>query len=215
VTIPYCISYTDRYICIVEFVVRSEATRKRIIEETAGLFNKQGYAGTSLSDLEKATKLTKGSIYGNFQNKEQVAIAAFDYNLQLIRDAIQQKVDAAGNYYEKLIAHIQVYQNADKSFFPEGGCPMQNTATEADDTNEELRKRAEGGLIMWKDDMVKLIEEGVAAKEFKLGTDAEQVALNIIALVEGAILIARATKQIKYAVTIFDLAKEVINKIRI
>ena len=52
---------------------RSEKTRQLIIETAAPIFNKKGYAGTSLSDLTQATGLTKGSIYGNFKNKDEVA----------------------------------------------------------------------------------------------------------------------------------------------
>jgi len=39
--------------------------------------------GTSLSDMTDATGLTKGSIYGNFNSKDEVALAAFDHNLKM------------------------------------------------------------------------------------------------------------------------------------
>jgi len=48
---------------------KSENTRKYIIEKVAPVFNKKGFTGTYLSDMEKATGLTKGSIYGNFKDK--------------------------------------------------------------------------------------------------------------------------------------------------
>ena len=60
---------------------KAERTREFIVEKTAPLFNRKGYAGTSMSDLTEATGLTKGAIYGNFENKDEVALAAFDYNL--------------------------------------------------------------------------------------------------------------------------------------
>ncbi len=61
-----------------EELTKAERTRQYIIASTAEIFNKKGYEGTSLTDLTSATKLTKGSIYGNFRNKEEVAAAAFD-----------------------------------------------------------------------------------------------------------------------------------------
>ncbi len=54
---------------------KAERTRKFIVERTAPIFNMKGYSGTSLTDLTAATGLTKGSIYGNFENKDDVAIA--------------------------------------------------------------------------------------------------------------------------------------------
>ena len=59
---------------------KAERTRNFIIEKTAEIFNRKGYAGTSMSDITEATGLTKGSIYGNFENKEDVALAVFEYN---------------------------------------------------------------------------------------------------------------------------------------
>ncbi|RKM92681.1 TetR/AcrR family transcriptional regulator, partial [Aquimarina sp. AD10] len=61
-------------------MIRSEKTRQLIIKKTASIFNKKGYTGTYLSDLTNATGLTKGSIYGNFKDKNEVALEAFRYN---------------------------------------------------------------------------------------------------------------------------------------
>jgi len=175
-----------------KFVPRSENTRNLIIEATAELFNKKGYAGTSIADLEKATNLTKGSIYGNFENKEQVALAAFDYNLSAIRKKIGTVVAAAPTYKGKILAYLEAYNNLE--VVNSGGCPLQNTAVEADDTHEELRKRAADGLLSFKGGIMELINKGIGAKEFKEDVNAETVALTFIALIEGAILISRATK---------------------
>ena len=51
---------------------KAEKTKEFIIEKSAPIFNKKGYAGTSLADIMEATNLTKGSIYGNFENKDEL-----------------------------------------------------------------------------------------------------------------------------------------------
>ena len=71
---------------------KSERTKKFIIEKTAPVFNEKGYAGTSMNDLMMVTGLTKGSIYGNFQNKDEVALAAFDYNFGKVLSYIKNLV---------------------------------------------------------------------------------------------------------------------------
>ena len=48
---------------------KADRTKAFITEKTAAIFNKKGYAGTSLTDMTGATGLTKGSIYGNFEDK--------------------------------------------------------------------------------------------------------------------------------------------------
>ena len=59
-------------------MTKSERTRQFIIERSAALFNRKGYAGTSLNDIIEVTGLSKGGIYGNFKKgKEEIAVAAF------------------------------------------------------------------------------------------------------------------------------------------
>ena len=61
---------------------KAEKTRAFIIEKSAPVFNIKGYAGTSLNDLMLATGLTKGSIYGNFKDKDDVALSVYRYSVR-------------------------------------------------------------------------------------------------------------------------------------
>ena len=56
-----------------------EQTRENIIRQAAALFNQQGFAGASMSDIMLATGLQKGGIYRHFESKEALALEAFDY----------------------------------------------------------------------------------------------------------------------------------------
>ena len=150
-----------------ETLSKAERTRKFIIEKTASIFNTQGYAGTSLSDLTQATGLTKGSIYGNFENKEQVALAVFDHNYDRILRTTRELINQADTYREKLLIYSKVYHDFMESSFPQGGCPILNTAIEADDTNHLLKNRAADAILKWKENIVKLIQDGSLAGEFK------------------------------------------------
>jgi TetR/AcrR family transcriptional regulator, transcriptional repressor for nem operon len=176
------------------FKPRSEATRQAIIEATAEIFNKKGYAGTSLSDLTEATQLTKGSIYGNFENKEDVALAAFEYNVGLIRAIVLERVEKANSFKDKLAVYTTIFTSKENVVFPKGGCPMLNMGTEADDTFEVMRQRVADSLMRWKNSIQSIIELGIEAKEFKADTNAEQIALTMVAITEGAMLLGRVTK---------------------
>lgn len=172
---------------------KAERTRQFIIEKTAGIFNTKGYVGTSLSDLTEATGLTKGSIYGNFESKEAVALACFDYNLSRISAAIQQRLDQAPTFHQKLMVYAQVYHHFSGIPFPEGGCPILNTAIDADDTNNLLKDKAAKAIAAWKKRLIDLIRGGIEAGEFTAHVQPEQLALSIIALIEGGIMIAKVT----------------------
>ncbi len=174
-------------------ISKSERTRNFIIETTAPIFNVKGYAGTSMSDLTEATKLTKGSIYGNFADKEEVALAAFDYNYGRVTNTIRQRMQQMNSFHDKLMVYAQVYDQFSRGVFPRGGCPVLNTAIEADDTHPLLKEKAAKAIQKWKKTIEDLIKGGIAAGEFRQDTDYHRIALSIIALIEGGIMIAKVT----------------------
>jgi TetR/AcrR family transcriptional regulator, transcriptional repressor for nem operon len=172
---------------------KADRTRQFIIETTAALFNTKGYEGTSMSDITEATGLTKGSIYGNFTNKEEVALAVFDHNLDIILKSIREKVALAQSYHDKLMIYAKVYGNYNRAPFPQGGCPILNTAVEADDTAGLLKERAAKAVIRWKRGIMNLIQGGMNTGEFNKNVDQERIALSMIALIEGGMMIAKVT----------------------
>ncbi|WP_426295490.1 TetR family transcriptional regulator C-terminal domain-containing protein [Dyadobacter endophyticus] len=172
---------------------KAERTRNFIIEKTAEIFNRKGYAGTSMADITEATGLTKGSIYGNFQNKEEVALAVFEYNRSLVFNRVQAELEKAGSYFEKLMVYGRIYKDVIASVSNRGGCPILNTAVEADDTNIPLRLSAAKALFSWKKNLVGIIEKGTEAGEFRKGINAEEMAVSIIALIEGGVMFSQVT----------------------
>lgn len=194
---------------------KAERTRDFIIKNTAQVFNMKGYAGTSLSDLTKATGLTKGSIYGNFENKEEVALAVFDYNCKQIGQTIAAQLNLAETYRDKLMVYAKVYKEliVATKVNQNGGCPILNTAIDADDTNALLKEKAATAVQKWKDNLIHLMELGIANKEFKSDINAPQVALSMIALIEGGIMIARVTDDASAMDSILNTVALLINQL--
>ncbi len=172
---------------------KSDRTRQFIIERTAPVFNEKGYAGTSLSDLTMATGLTKGSIYGNFENKDEVALAAFDHNFSRISHYLKDRIAATENAIERLLVYPAVYGDFLKIPFLKAGCPILNTSTEADDTHPELRERAKNALAFWKSTIVKEVTRGIKRGEIKADTDPNEFAIILMSVIEGAIMQAKVT----------------------
>lgn len=172
---------------------KAERTRQFIIEKTAPVFNAKGYAGTSMNDLMHATGLTKGSIYGNFTNKDEVALAAFDYNFAAIVSHIRLQVENRSLIIDKLLVYPETYRNFLQLPFLKAGCPVLNTSSEADDTHPLLRKKAMNALKLWKHSVEKHIETGIEKKEIKASTNAGEFSAILMSLIEGAVMQAKVT----------------------
>jgi TetR/AcrR family transcriptional repressor of nem operon len=174
---------------------KAERTRQYIIEKTAPVFNTKGIAGTSLNDLMLVTGLTKGSIYGNFGNKDDVALAAFDYNYGRVVEYLKARIFAKENSIERLLVYPQVYRDFLKIPFLKPGCPVLNTSTEADDTHPLLKAKAADALLFWKKALENQIKRGIARKEIKKHTDPVETAVVIMSMIEGAIMQAKVTNR--------------------
>ncbi|WP_247237981.1 TetR/AcrR family transcriptional regulator [Telluribacter sp. SYSU D00476] len=174
-------------------ISKSERTKQYIVERVAPIFNEKGYAGTSFTDLTKATGLTKGCIYGNFENKDEIALAAFDYNFNCVTLYIKDKILASENSIERLLVYPRVYHDFLEVPFLQPGCPILNTSTEADDTHPKLRERASNALAYWKQSIENQIKRGIQRGEVKADTNPSEIAVILISIIEGAIMQAKVT----------------------
>ena len=190
---------------------KAEQTRSFIIEKTSPIFNMKGFAGTSMQDLTDATGLTKGSIYGNFKNKDDVALEVFKYNRDKMTAFFSNEISKKRTNREKLLAYPELNINFFSKIITEGGCPIMNTAIEADDTHPQLKEAARKAFINWKESIVAIIEAGKENNEFKATTNAEENALAILSLIEGAVMITKLTGKIDSLKLILNTLKKLIN----
>jgi TetR/AcrR family transcriptional repressor of nem operon len=172
---------------------KSEKTKQFIVEQTASLFNQKGFAGTSLQDIMTATGLSKGGVYGNFEGKEAIALAVFDYNYALVKEHFKTQILATPNAVDRLLCYPHTYAQYERYPFMAAGCPILNTATEADDTHPALRARAASALDDWRCAIENQVKRGIARAEIKCNADPTQVAVIMISLIEGAFMQAKVT----------------------
>lgn len=178
---------------------KAEKTKQFIIEKTAPVFNTKGYTSTSLSDITKATRLTKGSIYGNFENKEQVALEAYRYNAGSLKEKmISSFSDKFPTSIDKLYAFIAFYRESWRSVFLSGGCPLMNAATESDDIFPDLRNLVIQSFEDWISKISSVISDGQEKGELNKTPDAEEYASLFIMMIEGGILLSKTTGDEKF-----------------
>ncbi len=175
-------------------MTKSERTRQFIIEKTAPLFNTKGYDGTSMSDLIQATGLTKGSLYGNFKDKEDISMEAFRYSIGKVRESVRKELNELSTYKKQLAALLDFY--ARYVFDPpvKGGCPLLNTAIDADDNRIAMRSVVTKELMTTINFISDLLKEGVKAGEFKKGIRTMDIAYTFFCSVEGAIMFSRVER---------------------
>lgn len=168
---------------------KGELTRRKIVEAAAPIFNRHGYEGSSLTALMEATGLQKGGIYRHFANKEELAAEAFDYIWGTVWKARQVDVDAEAGGLEKLKQFIANF--VERRAPVPGGCPVLNTAVDADDGNSVLRARVAKALRTWVDLLAGFVAEAQEQGTARRDVEPKDVATLVVASLEGALMMSR------------------------
>jgi len=172
-------------------VSKGEQTREMILAQAAQLFSRQGYFGSSLSDIMHETGLEKGGIYNHFSSKEQLALEAFDFSVELVRQRTRLALAGKVNAVDRLLAIVAVFQGLVEDPLLGGGCPILNTAVEADDAQPALRERACNAMDDWRETVHRIVKKGIDRQEIRPGVDADALATLLISSLEGAIMLSK------------------------
>ncbi|MBD0849164.1 TetR/AcrR family transcriptional regulator [Maribacter arenosus] len=177
---------------------KAERTTAFIIETVAPVFIKHGYVGTSMSDLTEATGLTKGALYGNFENKEALALAAYEYSINKLLMAIDERLEIEGDSLDKLFSLTKFYRNYDVFTQELGGCPVLNMGVDAQDNNKLLAAAASETIKTIEGKIALVLEKGVNNNELHLPVTPLQFAKQFYTMLQGAVAMNTITRDRKY-----------------
>lgn len=190
-----------------------EGTRIKILEQSARLFNVQGYKATSISDITAATGLTKGAIYRHFQDKEDLEEKTFAHLAKGIVTRLQKVVKEQDNAPDKLKAICAFYEDHVEGLFIEGGCPMLNAAIESDDTKEGLKAGVFSLMETLQEGLWTIIKNGIKYGQIKPETDADHYSSLFIATLEGGIMMSKLRGNNKDMETVLKHLYKIIDEI--
>lgn len=166
---------------------KAELTSEYILEIAAPIFNKNGYAATSMRDITEATSLTKGAIYGNFKNKEALAIAAFKFTVKNLMKDISKHLELSNSPIQKLFLISDFYRNYYQYSKKNGGCAVLNIGVDANNQNTLLLKKVKEVIEKIQDQVATIIENGIEAGEISSEINAMQYAKRLDTMIQGAV----------------------------
>ncbi|MEO8238494.1 MAG: TetR family transcriptional regulator [Flavobacterium sp.] len=185
-------------------------TSEFILDKVAPIFNKQGYIGTSLTDITKATGLTKGAIYCNFSNKEDLALKSFQLNINLAITPLFKLIAVEEGSINKLKT-ITNYQRGYYDLVKDrGGCPMLRAGVDTKFINPLLFKTAQNLSQKFIIGLTNIIQEGINNNEIQQNIDPVKNAQILLSLIEGSSLLAFTHNDQTYITTAMDFIDNTI-----
>lgn len=190
---------------------KAKKTTQFIIETVAPIFNKKGYAATSMSDITKATGLTKGAIYGNFKNKEDLALSAFRHNSIRITSEIEEHINKGSTPLGKLHLITDFFRNYYDFTNEIGGCPILNTGIDSNNQNIILNARVKQVIGRIQKYIRDLIDEGKEAGEIKMTIVSTTYAKRFYSLLQGAVFMSHTMNDNSYVIDAANVINDTMN----
>ncbi len=177
---------------------KGEQTKEYILHKAARLFNERGYFGASMSDIMAVTGMEKGGIYNHFKSKDDLAVQAYEYAVDLMRQAFATAIKGKYHAVDRLQAVVAVFQKIPDGSPLMGGCPVMNTAVHAKTTHPELLNCARQTMIEWQDFIRRIAQSGIERGQLKPDTDIEMLTTILISTLEGAIMLTQLHRDDSY-----------------
>jgi len=186
---------------------KGERTRARIIDAAARLIYERGVAGTTLDDVRAAADVSGSQLYHYFADKDDLVQAVISRQADVIVGN-QEQADLATN--EGLRAWRDMVIAAARSGDARGGCPLGSLGSQLAETGPEARALVAAGFGRWSAAISVGLRALHAAGPLPAGIDPDDLAVTLLAALQGGLLLAqveRDTRPLETAVdTILALA---------
>lgn len=171
-------------------LTKAERTKQFIIETAAPIYNQKGISGANIDDVLDATKLTKGCLYGHFENKEDLSLQVIDYMIENNSKKLLSMISKEKTAKRKIFNYFDFYKNPIETHI-KGGCPLINMAVESDDNFPRVKEKIAEVFRQGQNMFVEILKQGIQNGEFSNELLPEIYAFKAVAAIEGAVVMCR------------------------
>ncbi|MEU4323694.1 TetR/AcrR family transcriptional regulator [Nonomuraea dietziae] len=170
--------------------VKGDQTRTRLIDAARALVEARGYFGTGLNEVIEAGGAPRGSLYHHFPGgKDQLTAEALVVSAREIDALIRSLADGVTDTRELIEAVLDALADRMEEAGYAKGCPIATVALEVAATNASLQQVCAEAYDGWERALAdRLVADGHGRDQ------AEDLACSLLALVEGALVLARARR---------------------
>ena len=175
------------------------STREAVIAAATRLIHVHGYNAMALDDVLRESGVGKGNFYYHFKSKEDLGHAILD---QIVDGFLERTLapcfaDPDASPLGQIRCFLDRVLEAQRERNCVGGCVMGNLASELSDVHEGFRTRLATLFTAWQARLATALEAARRQGELASASDPETVARFVVASLEGAILLAKVSKDIR------------------
>jgi len=187
-------------------------TRKRIVDAARDLFLRQGFEATSVAQILEAARARSGSFYYFFDSKDDLLVAVLESYKELLWPMVIEPVfDRISDPIERVFGVLYGYRQMLLQSGFSMGCPVGNLAIEVSESHPRARELIAANFTGWQDAIAQCFDE--AADRLSPDVNCHALALFVLNTMEGAVMLARAYRDIAAYDTAVGQLRDYINRL--
>jgi len=167
------------------------ALKEKIIRESLKLFSLKGFLSTSIQDIMKETRASKGGLYNYFKSKDDILLAVLSEARKVWRERNLAGLDRIEKPVEKVRKLLENYRDRylkDRETFP-GGCLFVTLSVELDDQRPDFSRELNEGFVRLKAMIRRNLDQGKKNGDLRGEVNTEAVTEMIFSGMLGASVI--------------------------
>jgi len=178
------------------------ATKQKLLNAAEQLMLAKGYTAASVDEICAAAGVTKGSFFHYFENKEDLgAVLA-----ERVYSSARQKFDSAPfrkkkDPLDRVYGYVDFLIGMTRDPSTIKGCLLGTFVQELSDTHPKIRSVCADCFCDWAKGLEKDIEEAKAEHAPRARWSPRSMAEHMIAVLEGALILAKARQDAKVVET--------------
>ena len=164
-------------------VDKGKKTKQQILETALLMATETSLNDLTIGGLAVATRMSKSGLFAHFKSKENLQLEVLSHAHGLFRKTIIEPTMAIEDPLTRLMSMcdcwLDWYERQAKT------CIFISAAVEFDDQEGAVHDKICRDLALWLDHLNYTVEQVIAAKQFKEGTDSQQFVYELYSLYLG------------------------------
>lgn len=186
---------------------KGQQTRQRIVDAAADLIFDRGVAHTTIEDVRAAADVSSSQLYHYFDDKPALVRAVIEHQADAILTNQERfdlsTLDGLREWRDWVID----YQH---TLGCRGGCPIGSLGSELAETEPQARDQVAAGMKRWEAAIQHGLRKMHAHGRLTPPADPDQLALALLAALEGGLLLTQIERDTKPLEAALDAMLELI-----
>ena len=184
--------------------VRSES-RQKLLSAAISLVREKGYTATTVDQVCERAGLTKGAFFHYFKSKDALAVASADYWSQCSKAVFTSAAyNAHAEPLDRILGHLEFRRAMLASKLQDITCFAGTVVQEIYASHPDLARACEASINDRAAELEKDIEAAMKQQRIRGRWTAASLALHVQAVVQGAIVVAKAKGGTEVAIESID-----------